>query len=185
MSQDAPSLAVNRNGHGPMPDLGTPALAADAPTLRNRPSKPPTMPRPSESQSLGTTETNLSSLQRSGPVTAVLSSPPTPVAVAKLLVVRGLKMNVEYSIYEGKNLIGRGDDKPVDIDVRDQEPRDHVWASRNHAVIKMQDGQLTIEDLNSMNGTYVNRHRVYPGQKRTLKANDVLQIGTIQLKVTA
>jgi len=182
MSHDAPSLADNRNGHGPIPELGTAVGPDEAPTLRYRPAKPAMKRNSCESSPPASTE---SSLQRSGPVTAVLTSPPTPVAVAKLLVVRGLKMNVEYAIYEGKNLIGRGDDKPVDIDVRDQEPRDHVWASRHHAVIKLQDGQLTVEDLNSMNGTYVNRHRVYPGQKRALKANDVLQIGTIQLKVTA
>ena len=59
-----------------------------------------------------------------------------------------------------------------------------MWASRNHAVVTLADGVLTVEDLNSTNGTYVNRHRVGPGAKRPLKVDDVLQIGTIQLKVT-
>jgi hypothetical protein len=113
-------------------------------------------------------------------------SMPTPTLMPppRLRVIRGLKINTEYPLCDGSNLIGRGDDRPVDIDLRDQEPRDHVWASRNHAVITLADGQLTVEDLNSMNGTYVNRHRVHPGQKRTLRANDVLQIGTVQLKLT-
>jgi pSer/pThr/pTyr-binding forkhead associated (FHA) protein len=42
---------------------------------------------------------------------------------------------------------------------------------------------LTIEDLNSANGTYVNRTKVYPGQKRPLNINDVVQIGTVQMKL--
>jgi pSer/pThr/pTyr-binding forkhead associated (FHA) protein len=121
-----------------------------------------------------------------GPSAAPFSDPtPTPTAMPpRLRVIRGLKVHVEYPLCEGQNLIGRGDDRPVDVDLRDQEPTDRVWASRHHAVIHIEEGALTIEDLNSMNGTYVNRHRVYPGQKRTLKAGDVLQIGTIQLKLT-
>ncbi len=42
---------------------------------------------------------------------------------------------------------------------------------------------MTIEDLNSSNGTYVNRTRIYPGQKRPLAVNDIVQIGNVQLKV--
>ena len=49
--------------------------------------------------------------------------------------------------------------------------------------ITFEDGKLTIEDLNSANGTYVNRARIYPGQKRQLSVNDVIQIGTVQMKV--
>jgi pSer/pThr/pTyr-binding forkhead associated (FHA) protein len=110
---------------------------------------------------------------------------PTPTTrPPRLRVVRGLKVHAEYPLCEGANLIGRGDDRPVDIDLRDQEPSDRVWASRHHAVVHVADGAFSIEDLNSMNGTYVNRHRVYPGQKRMLNGGDVLQIGTIQLKLT-
>ena len=75
------------------------------------------------------------------------------------------------------------DEKPVDVDLEDQEPPDRVWSSRQHACIIFQDGQLTIEDLNSSNGTFVNRTRVYPGQKRPLSVNDVVQIGTVQMRV--
>ena len=44
-------------------------------------------------------------------------------------------------------------------------------------------GLLTLEDLNSSNGTFVNRARVHPGEKRALNLNDVIQIGTVHLKV--
>jgi hypothetical protein len=106
-------------------------------------------------------------------------------ASPRLVVIRGQKLNFEFPIYPDLNFIGRADEKPVDIDLEDQEPPDRVWCSRQHAVIVFDDNRLTIEDLNSANGTYVNRTRVYPGQKRPLSVNDVIQIGTVQLKVKA
>jgi hypothetical protein len=108
-----------------------------------------------------------------------------PPGMPSLVVVRGLKMNTEYPIYPGENFIGRVDEKPVDIDLEDQEPPDRVWSSRQHACIIFDEAtrEMTIEDLNSSNGTFVNRTRVYPGQKRPLNANDVIQIGTVHLKV--
>ncbi|MBX9680016.1 MAG: FHA domain-containing protein [Gemmataceae bacterium] len=108
-------------------------------------------------------------------------------AQLKLVVQRGLRVGVEFPIYADYNYIGRSDDKPVDIDLDDQEAPDRVWCSRQHAVLHYDDsaGVLTIEDLNSSNGTYVNRARVYPGQKVSLSVNDVIQIGTVHLKLKA
>jgi len=111
---------------------------------------------------------------------------PAPLAAdaqPKLVVIRGQKLNAEYPIYPDLNFIGRADEKPVDIDLEDQEPPDRVWCSRQHALITFEGGLLTIEDLNSANGTYVNRNRVYPGQKRQLSVNDVIQIGNVQMKL--
>jgi hypothetical protein len=104
-------------------------------------------------------------------------------AQPRLIVQRGQKRNVEFPIYEGQNFIGRADEKPVDIDLEDQEPPDKVWSSRQHAVIVFENNAITIEDLNSSNGTFVNRNRLYPGQPRGLSPNDVIQIGTVQLKL--
>jgi hypothetical protein len=103
----------------------------------------------------------------------------------KLAVIRGQKIGLEFPIYADLNFIGRADEKPVDIDLEDQEPPDRVWCSRQHAVIHWDDAQgiLTIEDLNSANGTFVNRTRIHPGQKRQLFLGDVIQIGTVHLKV--
>ena len=98
-------------------------------------------------------------------------------------MLRGQKRNIEYPIYEGQNFIGRADEKPVDIDLEDQEPPDRVWCSRQHAVIFFEGGQMFLEDLNSANGTYLNRARVYPGQKQQLSVNDIIQIGNVQLKL--
>lgn len=106
-------------------------------------------------------------------------------AQPKLSVTRGLKQNIDYPIYPGQNYIGRADEKPVDVDLDDQEQPDRVWSSRQHALILFENGSLTIEDLNSANGTFINRGKLAPGQKQTLKPDDVIQIGTVQLKVKA
>jgi hypothetical protein len=149
----------------------------DTPTLRTKPRLLVLRP-PTKSNNPRLTD------HATGPDAEPLSDPtPTP-RPPRLRVIRGLKVHVEFPVCEGANLIGRGDDRPVDIDLRDQEPADRVWVSRHHAVVHLAGGTYSIEDLNSMNGTYVNRHRVYPGQKRLLNAGDVVQIGTIQLKLT-
>jgi hypothetical protein len=115
--------------------------------------------------------------------------PPLPqqaaptITNAKLIVVRGQRMDVQYPLYPGKNYLGRTDDKPVDIDLDDQEAPDRIWTSRQHAVVTFDNGKLAIEDLNSLNGTFVNRTRVHPGQVRELHENDVIQVGTVHLKV--
>jgi hypothetical protein len=124
------------------------------------------------------------------PAAPAAAAPAAPAAAAlpadaqpRLIVIRGQKLNVEFPIYAGLNFIGRSDEKPVDIDLDDQEPPDRVWCSRQHAVINFEDGKLTLEDLNSANGSYVNRARVHPGDKRPLTVGDVIQIGTVQLKL--
>jgi len=113
------------------------------------------------------------------PVGGVLPAGSQP----RLLVLRGQKRNVEYPVYEGLNFIGRSDEKPVDIDLEDQEPPDRIWCSRQHACLSFENNELFLEDLNSSNGTFVNRTRIYPGQKRQLAPNDIIQIGNVQLKV--
>lgn len=104
-------------------------------------------------------------------------------AQPKLVVIRGLKLNVEFGLFDGDNYIGRTDEKPVDIDLEDQESPDRIWSSRQHARVIMTDGRLVIEDLGSQNGTFVNRTRVFAGQRRPLGVGDVIQIGTVQLRV--
>lgn len=131
------------------------------------------------------------------PVVAPVVPPPAaPVAVAsddpyvvpvnanpRLYIVRGQRPKAEYPIMEGLNFMGRADDKPVDIDLEEQENPEKVWCSRQHAVLEFDSQKITIEDLNSSNGTFLNRNKIYPGQKMPLKANDVIQIGSIQMKV--
>jgi hypothetical protein len=100
----------------------------------------------------------------------------------RLEVVRGEKLGVAFPVLEGRNLLGRTVNEPVDIDLTGQEPPERVWASRQHASIQFDGMAVILEDLNSLNGTFVNRQRLFPGQQRVLQPNDVVQIGTVQLR---
>jgi hypothetical protein len=163
---------------------GTEAMVPTVMPLSAAPEPPPMVPPMAEAPAAPPTpapEPAAPAPAPAAPVAPAAALPPG--AEPRLLVLRGQKRNVEYPLYEGHNFIGRADEKPVDIDLEDQEPPDRVWSSRQHALISLENGQLTIEDLNSSNGTFVNRSKIYPAQPVPLKANDVIQIGTVQLKV--
>jgi hypothetical protein len=169
--------------------LAEPPATPLTPILPETPIGPPSAGKPGDTAPLGPIPASaptapLASAPTATPIPA--PAPPgvlSPEAQPRLLVLRGLKRNVEYPIYEGHNFIGRADEKPVDIDLDDQEPPDRVWSSRQHALVTFENGKIVIEDLNSSNGTFVNRTRIYPGQKRDLAVNDVIQIGTVQMKL--
>jgi hypothetical protein len=109
--------------------------------------------------------------------------PPTPVLKPRLIVLRGMRIGAEFPVYEGRNTVGRFADKPVDIDLVSQESVEQVWCSRQHAVLAFEKAQVAIEDLNSLNGTWVNGVRIHAGQPRVLRHGDVVQIGTVQMKL--
>jgi pSer/pThr/pTyr-binding forkhead associated (FHA) protein len=66
----------------------------------------------------------------------------------------------------GSITIGRGPDNSIAID--------NLAVSSHHAEIKSEQGHLVIEDLNSLNGTFVNSQRV---KRSALKHGDVVLIG--------
>jgi hypothetical protein len=101
-----------------------------------------------------------------------------------LRVVRGEIPDLPFVLLEGRNYIGRATpDRPVDIDLTPQEAVERVWASRQHAVVTVDRGTVYVEDMNSLNGTFVNRARIHPGQPRALQPGDVVQVGTVQLRL--
>ncbi|NLO28192.1 MAG: FHA domain-containing protein [Actinobacteria bacterium] len=55
---------------------------------------------------------------------------------------------------------------------------DDVTVSRHHARIIVDDMGFTVEDLNSLNGTYINRKRI---ERHHLRDGDELQIGKFKL----
>lgn len=108
---------------------------------------------------------------------------PPPAARPRLVVLRGRRAGEEYPLFDGRNVVGRFADEPVDIDLTRQEADGQVWSSRRHAAVTVADGLVLVEDLHSLNGTWVNGGRVYRGQPRPLKPGDVVQIGTVQLRL--
>ena len=59
---------------------------------------------------------------------------------------------------------------------------DDVTVSRNHAVLLQSDGQFTVEDQGSLNGTFVNRKRIDSAQ---LEEGDEVQIGKYRMTFIA
>lgn len=55
--------------------------------------------------------------------------------------------------------------------------------SRLHAKITCHDDKLTVEDTGSVNGTFLNGHRLTPYQAMPINSGDVLQLGALALQV--
>jgi hypothetical protein len=88
------------------------------------------------------------------------------------LVIRsgGGRAGESFAIEGERVTIGRSPDAAVFLD--------DVTVSRNHALlVKRRDG-LYIDDLGSLNGTYVNRRRI---ESHKLQSGDDLQIGKYKL----
>ncbi len=124
------------------------------------------------------------------PAAAPESAPSTAAAAgapfkAKLSVVRGGRKGQEFPLEDGNNLIGRWDPETgsfpeVDLDADDPEAK----ISRKHALIRIDAGKITIEDIGSLNGTYVNRQpRLSPGSPAEIKSGDEVIIGKTFLKL--
>lgn len=98
---------------------------------------------------------------------------------AYLVVARGEGKGKEYPIEEGRNLIGRWDPDSGAFPEIDLEPVDiESKISRKHAVITSANGRITVEDLGSLNGTFVNRgSRLEEGIQVEIKDGDELVIG--------
>jgi pSer/pThr/pTyr-binding forkhead associated (FHA) protein len=80
----------------------------------------------------------------------------------------------EYPIRPGENIVGReGDIAAVDGRV-----------SRRHAKITLQDGVLSVEDLNSTNGTMVGGDRLNAGQSVVLNQGEKLSFGGFEMTLS-
>ena len=90
-----------------------------------------------------------------------------------LTVIRGTDEGESTTVH-GSATIGR--DEGNDLVVLDPE------ASRRHAKVTVQDGNAWIDDLDSLNGTYVNGQRVLDHQR--LVGGDQIQVGLSMLRLT-
>jgi len=88
------------------------------------------------------------------------------------LVIRsgGGRAGESFTIDDDKVSIGRTPDAGVFLD--------DVTVSRNHALLVRRRDGLFIDDLGSLNGTYVNRHRI---ESHQLTDGDEIQIGKYKL----
>jgi len=96
-----------------------------------------------------------------------------------LKIERGESSGTEFSLSTDESYIGRWDADngvfpDVDLDAHDSEAK----VSRRHARIKFVNGEYTVEDLGSTNGTFVNRgRRLIPGSAQPIKDGDEIIVG--------
>ena len=119
------------------------------------------------------------------PVDAPASEGPSVGMTAALTLTRGGTVGKVFELQAGDNLVGRWDPDSgsfPEVDMENDDPEARI--SRKHALIKFGD-TLTIEDIGSLNGTFVNRGpRLEPGSPATLKDGDEIIIGKTFFKVS-
>lgn len=91
--------------------------------------------------------------------------------VGWLVAMNGPLKGIDFRLVDGKNIIGTAAD--CDIVLTDQ------YMSSRHAVIRHEDGEFVMVDLDSTNGTYLNDQRL---QKEEMIDNDKVRLGRTEMK---
>lgn len=109
-------------------------------------------------------------------------------------VIRGMALKLQFPatsqvlrvpINRDQLVIGRGSGTKLmapDIDLSPYDAQSK-GVSRYHASLKCQGDTLVINDLESLNHTYINGQRLYPHESRVLREGDVLRLGQLVMHV--
>src|SRR3989338_1156242 len=89
-----------------------------------------------------------------------------------LVVIHGDNLGEKYVLNRPETIIGRKED--TDIQVEEEN------VSREHAKIKVHNNKVTIEDLQSTNGTFINTKRLK--EAVMLKEGDLILVGNTIIK---
>ncbi len=97
----------------------------------------------------------------------------------RLIIARGETQGKAFLLQDGVNLVGRWDPDAgafPEVDLENHDPEAKV--SRRHAQIHVTASGVEIEDLGSMNGTFINRgKRLETGSLQALNPGDELIVG--------
>jgi pSer/pThr/pTyr-binding forkhead associated (FHA) protein len=93
-----------------------------------------------------------------------------PAGTGLLVVKRGPIAGSRFALEPGKTTIGRHPDSDIFLD--------DVTVSRRHAEVHHDGATFTVNDVGSLNGTYLNRERI---EQADLHSGDELQIGKFRL----
>lgn len=88
--------------------------------------------------------------------------------MSKLICVRGNNKGDQFPLHEGKNIIGRSRD--VNVVLFDKQ------SSRQQCVIYKRGRHCSVQDLESRNGTYLNKKKIV-GKPKSLRPGDKIKIG--------
>jgi hypothetical protein len=101
------------------------------------------------------------------------------------MTVRGTDKAIEV-VPEGELVIGRGDAESVvrpDIDLAAFDAEE-LGVSRLHASIKRLENTVSLMDMNSRNGTYLNGQKLHPNEVRVLRDGDEIRLGRMTLRIS-
>lgn len=93
---------------------------------------------------------------------------------ACLIIIRGTPQGHRFFLTQAEMIIGR--DPNADISVSDSS------ISRKHAKVSKQGGKVTLTDLGSANGSFLNDKKVEANQTVTLQKEDMVRLGNSILK---
>lgn len=173
-----PAAAIEAAPAAAESGMAEPAAAASAPAAPTAAAEPAAAP---------------ASEAKTGEITAPAEAAAAPAAAAgaaahfkaKLALIRGGRKGQEFPLETGQNFIGRWDPETgsfPEVDLEQDDPEAKI--SRKHALIIIDGSKITIEDIGSLNGTYVNRgNRLIPGTPLEIKTGDEVIIGKTFLKL--
>lgn len=101
----------------------------------------------------------------------------------RLEVVRGQEVGRSFSIGAGASTLGNGLNGEPGIDLGSLEGSGPRRMAARQAQLECTSVGLSLCDLDSPGGTFVNRQRILPGQSCPLRSGDVIQLGAVQLRV--
>ncbi len=102
-----------------------------------------------------------------------------------VLRVISVGQSIEFQVERGMTLgrVAPHSNQYDHIDLSDYGARDH-GVSRIHALIRVRNNCLSIQDMGSTNGTFLNKYQVMPFTDVPLEHDDLLELGHLQLKLT-
>jgi hypothetical protein len=100
-----------------------------------------------------------------------------------LEVVRGREAGRVYPLGRGATVLGNALNGVPGLDLAPHEGDSPRRMAARQAQLDLTPQGLTLRDLDSPGGTFVNRQRLLPGQARALQPGDLIQLGGVQLKV--
>ena len=100
-----------------------------------------------------------------------------------LEVVRGKTIGQLYFLLGRETVLGSNLNGEAGIELGDQEGDSPRKMAPRQALIASIDELYSIRDLDSPGGTFINRQRLLPDQSRPLHPGDLIQLGSVQLRM--